>query len=435
MKKLPSEAPFVVKTFSQKQVSILSYWVDGSPFEQCNGIIADGAIRSGKTMSMSLSFVMWAMTRFKGENFAICGKTISSCRRNVVKDLKRMLKTRGYKVIDKLSINCLTITGVNGSNDFYIFGGTDERSQDLIQGITLAGLLLDEVALMPESFVLQATGRCSVEGRKLWFNCNPAGSAMHWFKQTWINRFREKELMYLHFTMDDNPSLSEKIKANYRSMYVGAFYRRYIEGRWVSAEGVIYDMWSPDENVFDESDYPDGVLLSGSRYIGVDYGTTNPMVLLDCIDIGRELLIKNEYYYSSRASASRAQKTDKEYADDFEEFVGYDHSVTVIIDPSADSFKVELRNRGYRLKDADNTVNDGIRVTATMIQQRRLKVARGKTPNFLHEIDAYVWDDKAAERGEERPVKENDHCMDACRYLCKTLITRRRLAFVKEDIT
>ena len=425
--KLLNETPFEIQTFSPKQIKILSYWTSGSAFEDCNGIIADGAIRSGKTMSMSLAFVMWAMTKFTDRNFAICGKTISSCRRNVIKDLKRMLRTRGYKVIDKRSINCLTITGVNGSNDFYIFGGTDERSQDLIQGVTLAGLLLDEVALMPESFVLQATGRCSVEGRKMWFNCNPAGSAMHWFKQTWINRFREKELLYLHFTMDDNPSLSEKMKAQYRSMYVGSFYRRYIEGKWVSAEGVIYDMWDAAQNIYTEDDYPENYMLSGTRYIGVDYGTTNPMVLLDCVDTGSELLIKNEYYYNCKLTPTKAQKTDAQYANDFEEFVGHDHSVTVIIDPSADSFKCELRNRGYRLKDADNTVNDGIRIMSTMIQKRRLKVLKDKTPNFLHEIDAYIWDEKAAEHGEERPVKENDHAMDACRYLCKTLITRRRL--------
>lgn len=401
----------------------MAWWTPGSPFADYDGIIADGAIRSGKSMSMSLSFVQWATTTFNGMNFGICGKTINSVRRNVVNDLKTMLEVRGYAVNDKLSTNCITIERNGHSNDFYLFGGTDERSQDLVQGITLAGILLDEVALMPESFVNQATGRCSVEGSKMWFNCNPAGSRMHWFKQLWINLFREKRLLYLHFTMDDNPSLSEKMKARYRAMYVGAFYRRYIEGRWVSAEGIIYDMWSP-ENIFEAM--PDQPIL-GTRYIGVDYGTTNPMVFLDCRDNGRELLIVNEYYYNSRAQTGRAQKTDKQYADDFENFVGHDHSVTVIIDPSAESFKVELRNRGYRLKDADNTVNDGIRVTSVMIQLRKLRVLKGMTPNLINEVESYIWDDKAVQRGEEKPVKENDHAMDAMRYLCNTLITRRRL--------
>ncbi len=172
---------FYFSPFSRKQKQVLTWWCPESPVHDKDGIIADGAIRSGKTVSMSLSFVMWAMSSFAGQNFAMCGKTIGSFRRNVLFWLKLMLRSRGYSITDHRADNLVVIRKNGIENYFYIFGGKDERSQDLIQGITLAGVFFDEVALMPESFVNQATGRCSVEGSKFWFNCNPDGP-YHWFK-------------------------------------------------------------------------------------------------------------------------------------------------------------------------------------------------------------------------------------------------------------
>lgn len=166
MKKKTSK--FVFHPFSKKQTQILTWWNGNSPVNDYDGVIADGAIRSGKTISMSLSFVVWAMENFQGQNFAMCGKTVGSFRRNVLFWLKIMLEGRGYGVEDKRSENLVIISKADKENYFYVFGGRDERSQDLIQGITLAGVLLDEVALMPESFVNQATGRCSVDGSKMW---------------------------------------------------------------------------------------------------------------------------------------------------------------------------------------------------------------------------------------------------------------------------
>lgn len=215
--------------FSIKQKKVLTWWMDNSPVHDMDGIIADGAIRSGKTISMSLSYVIFVMTKFNGQNAGMCGKTIGSFRRNVLFWLKLMLKARNYTVQDKRADNLLIVTKGNVTNYFYIFGGKDERSQDLIQGITLASCFFDEVALMPESFVNQATGRCSVEGSKWFFNCNP-GPPFHWFKKNWIDEAEKKNLLYLHFTMDDNLSLSEKIKARYKAMYTGVFYNRYILG-------------------------------------------------------------------------------------------------------------------------------------------------------------------------------------------------------------
>lgn len=178
---------FRFQPFSLKQKKVLTWWMSDSPVKDYDGIIADGAIRSGKTVSMSLAFVFWAMSTFNGQNFAMCGKTIGSFRRNVLFWLKLMLRSRGYQVTDHRSDNLVEISRGEVTNYFYIFGGKDERSQDLIQGITLAGVFFDEVALMPESFVNQATGRCSVEGSKYWFNCNPDGP-YHWFKVNWIDK-------------------------------------------------------------------------------------------------------------------------------------------------------------------------------------------------------------------------------------------------------
>ena len=186
---------------------------------------------------------------------------------------------------------------------FYIFGGKDESSQDLIQGITLAGCFFDEVALMPESFVNQATGRCSVDGSKFWFNCNPAGP-YHWFKVNWIDKRKEKHLIYLHFTMDDNLSLSERIKERYKAMYSGVFYQRYILGKWVVAEGIIYDMFDKAKHVINEIKDT----MTSKYYVSCDYGTQNATVFLlwQKKAMGDWVCIK-EYYYSGVRKVGRKQ--------------------------------------------------------------------------------------------------------------------------------
>lgn len=425
-KKNKNKLSFKFKPFSKKQRKVLNWWTENSPVKDADGIIADGAIRSGKTVSMSLSFIMWSMENFDGQNFGMCGKTVGSFRRNVWFWLKIMLISRGYKYKDHKTDNYIEITRSGKTNYFYIFGGKDEGSQDLIQGITLAGIFFDEVALMPESFANQGTGRCSVEGSKFWFNCNPDGP-IHWFYTNWILKAKEKNLLYLHFTMDDNLSLTEKIKNRYRSMYVGVFFKRYIQGLWAMAEGAIYDMWDSIKNEILEEDLPLGLQQIARRYIAIDYGTTNATVFLDIYDDGTDIWVTREYYYDSKEKM--AQKTDKQYGDDLEEFIKEGPSpVAIILDPSAASFKAEMRNRGYRIKAADNEVLDGIRMTATLIQQGRIKVVKKKCKRSLGDILSYVWDEKACQRGEEKPVKENDHGADALRYFVKTIIKPRRLA-------
>lgn len=416
---------FKFQPFSKKQRQVLNWWTSTSPVKDADGIIADGAIRSGKTVSMALSFVMWAMGNFDSCNLAMCGKTVGSFRRNVWSVLKLMLLSRGYKYTDHKTDNYVEITWHGKINYFYIFGGRDESSQDLIQGITLAGIFFDEVALMPESFVNQGTGRCSVDGSKYWFNCNPDGP-LHWFKVNWIDKAKEKNLIYLHFTMDDNLSLAEKIKQRYRNMYIGVFFKRFIQGLWVMASGAIFDMWTSGNEVTEDK-LPIDLKVNARRYIAIDYGTTNPMVFLDIYDDGDIIWMPREYYYDSKEK--QVQKTDKQYADDLVEFVNEGPFPRyIILDPSAASFKAELRSRGLRVKDADNEVSDGIRMTATMIAQKKIKAVSEKCKRTIGDITSYIWDEKAAERGEEKPVKQNDHGADALRYFVKTIIKPRRLA-------
>lgn len=442
---------FQFQPFSRKQRKVLNWWCRTSPVKDYDGTIADGAIRSGKTVSMSLSFVMWAMSSFAGQNFAMCGKTIGSFRRNVLFWLKLMLKSRGYKVADHRADNLLIVTRRGVENYFYIFGGKDERSQDLIQGITLAGVFFDEVALMPESFVNQATGRCSVEGSKFWFNCNPDGP-YHWFKQNWINksvgylgkeRVREiqeeaaaegrepdlKKLLYVHFTMDDNLSLAEEIKARYRSMYTGVFFKRYILGLWAMAEGIIYDMFDEKKHVVDTrklaEDYTKQTgydFWTQERYVSCDYGTQNPTAFLlwNKAADGR-WYCRKEYYYSGREKGR--QKTDKEYSEDLTGWLAGMSIRSVVLDPAAASFKAQLEKDGYKVKKAKNDVLDGIRFVATLLNQGSILFDKSCT-NLIMEFGSYIWDAKAAERGEDKPVKEHDHALDAARYMAYTVIRR-----------
>lgn len=415
---------FKFKPFSKKQKQILTWWMPKSKVKDYNGIIADGAIRSGKTVSMGLSFVIWAMETFNGENFAMCGKTVGSFRRNVLIPLKKMLITKGYKVTELKSENLVTVERKGKVNYFYIFGGRDERSQDLIQGVTLAGVLFDEVALMPESFVNQATGRCSIEGSKMWFNCNPK-EPNHWFYKNWIQEAKNKKMLYIHFMMEDNLSLTERIKQRYRSMYTGVFYKRYILGIWIVAEGAIYDMFNRKKNTYkDTEENIINLKYNSRRFISIDYGTANATVFLDWHDSGKEVLLDREYYWDSRKEGR--QKTDEEYADDLEKFVNKDEIERVIIDPSAASFIAVLKQRGWRVKTADNEVIDGIRMTSTMISKRFL-IVNEECQNTIDEMESYRWDEKASMKGKEQPIKDKDHAMDAMRYFIKTIIKAWRL--------
>lgn len=415
--------------FSKKQRMLFNWWVPDSPVKDSNGIIADGSIRAGKTIAMALSFIMWATYNYNHENFIMAGKTIKSFGRNVLAPLKNILPARGFTFTYKSADNLLTVSKNGRTNDFYIFGGRDESSQDLVQGMTAAGAYFDEVALMPESFVNQATGRCSVEGAKLWFNCNPAGP-MHWFKLRWIDKAKEKGLLKLHFTMDDNLSLSDEVKNRYKSMYSGVFYLRFIKGLWAVAEGLIYSMFG-DANLYDDDTRPVALYSTARRYITCDYGTTNPCVYLSIWDDGDVIWIDDEYRWDSKSEEAQRlpcpNKTDSEYCEDMRTFMTDNPSwqCQIIADPSAKSFITELRQKGFYVKEGDNDVLDGIRVCASLFQRKKIRVHK-RCKGLIRELQSYVWDEKAGQNGDEKPVKMLDHGCDALRYYCFTVLPEWR---------
>ena len=403
------------KPFSRKQLKVLSWWkVDGIK-DKYDAIIADGSVRSGKTVSMSISFLIWAMQSFSDCNFAICGKTVGSCRRNVIKPLVNMMGER-FTIKEKRSENLLVVSKNGKSNNFYIFGGKDESSQDLIQGITLAGVLFDEVALMPRSFVEQALARCSVEGARFWFNCNP-DNPNHWFHQEWIKKTEEKHALRLKFLMDDNLSLSRKVKERYYSLYQGTFFRRFILGEWVIAEGLVYQAYNDriDELLWDGNENE----LVGRYYISMDYGTINPCSMgLWCVT-DKDAIRIDEYYFDSRKEGY--QRTDEEHYAELEKLAGNRYIEDVIIDPSAASFKetIKRHNRLY-VKAAKNDVLNGIRVVSQMLNNGLIKISK-KCKAARAEFGMYRWNDKA---GEDAVIKENDHAMDDIRYMANTILKK-----------
>ena len=257
--------------FSRKQLLTLLWWKQAE-LNKYDGLICDGSVRSGKTVAMSVGFLLWAMSTFDGCKFALCGKTIEALRRNVVSLIPGLMDGI-MRVQERRSDNTMTVWGFGHVNTFYLFGGRDESSYTLIQGMTLAGVLFDEVALMPRSFVEQALARCSISGSRYWFNCNPEGPS-HWFYREWILKAEAHNALHLHFTMADNLALDPAVRARYETMYTGVFYQRYILGLWVAAEGIIYRPFADSIAAGDRRFYwpPDQPLRLWRVQIGVDFG-------------------------------------------------------------------------------------------------------------------------------------------------------------------
>lgn len=395
-----------------KRQKLAMLWWNQPKFKDRDALICDGSVRSGKTVSMTVGFILWSMSRFEEQKFAICGKTIGSLRRNIILNLRDWLPD-DFEIVEKRSENKLIITTKGKSNYYFLFGGTDEGSYALIQGITLAGVLMDEVVLMPRSFVDQAVARCSIPGSKMWFNCNPEGP-QHWFYKEWVLKAKERNALHIHFTMNDNLALDPKIKARYERSFEGVFYRRYILGLWVAAEGIVYPMFDRKLHTTDEHG------SGGICFLSLDYGTVNPTAMgLWRIKDGAATM-EREYYHNSRETGR--QKTDEEYYADLVAFVGETPIEAIIIDPSAASFKECIRrHRQFRVMDADNNVLDGIRFVGTMIKKGNVKI-HSSCKETLTEFEAYKWDEKHGEKtGEDAVIKEHDHSMDQMRYLFHTL--------------
>lgn len=403
---------------SQKQRQIMAF-----PFTRFDALIADGAIRSGKTSFMMLAFVDDAMRRYNGQRFAICGKTVDSTVKNIVVPYLGVNWAQDkYNLSWRRADKVLLVSDGKHQNIFEVFGGKDESSFSLIQGRTLAGVLFDEVALQPRSFVEQALARCSVEGSRFWFNCNPE-SPKHWFYEEWVKQPNKHNALHLHFELDDNPALTEEIKARYRSMYSGVFYDRYILGKWVAADGIIYPQFDEAKHVVKSKprDY-------AKYYVSIDYGTHNPT------SMGLWGLYNRKWYrvadsYFDSVKQMR-QRTDEEHYRELHNLIadntGGQKPVAVIVDPSAASFIECIKRHGeYRVRQADNDVLSGIANVSTELNAGRLLFC-----DCCHEIFdeflSYIWDQKAAERGEDKPVKQYDHAMDDMRYFVQTVLYKNK---------
>lgn len=408
-----------ITKLSPKQKLVLK-WAHLTKFKNRKAIICDGSVRSGKTVSMILGFVHWAMRFFDGKNFGICGKTISSTERNIILPLLNMPDITDYYSLQYIRGENKRIIIRSGShtNTFFIFGGKDESSYTLVQGITLSGVLFDEVALMPKSFVDQAVARTLSEPEaRYWFNCNPE-SAEHWFYKEWICNTRQKKALHLHFTMQDNPILSPEQIADAERLYTGVFYNRYIKGLWCVAEGLIYPMFDKAVHVTHHPELQPG----GDYYISCDYGTLNPTSAgLWYLQPDGHAIRLREYYYDGRKT--KTPRTDEEHYAALEQLAGdvAGKVRSVIVDPSAASFIECIRRHGlFRVWQADNSVLNGIRDTSSLLQMQYLHICDNCT-DIIREFSLYRWDESATE---DRPIKENDHAMDDMRYFVRTAMTR-----------
>ncbi len=400
-----------LEPFSEKQLKLLSWWSEGSNYSGYDAIICDGAVRSGKTFCMGISFILWAFYRHSGASFAICAKTIRSVRRNVTTPITPVLREMGFSVHENISSNYLQIAYRGRENRFYLFGGKDESSASLIQGMTLSGVLLDEVALMPRSFVEQAMARCSKDDSKFWFNCNPEHPA-HWFYLEWIKKAEEKNAFYLHFLMEDNPSLSNSVRKRYENLYSGTFYRRFVKGEWTAVTGAVYPFMESD-NAYVK--VPDGEFEDYA--VSCDYGTVNPASFgLWGLKSGVWYRI-DEYYYDSKKEG--LQRTDEEHYRGLLELVGERAVSRITVDPSAASFIELIKRYGrFNVLPAENSVTDGIRQVLAALKEGRIKICENCL-SAKREFSLYRWDEK---EGREAPVKENDHAMDDIRYFVTTIL-------------
>ena len=385
-------------------------WWNRPGLKNFDGIVCDGAVRSGKTLCMSVGFFLWSMAEFDSQVFALCGRTVGSLRRNIIDHLPKWLGP-DFRIRSLRTENKLVVCWSGRQNTYYLFGGAEEGTAGSIQGMTLAGALLDEAALLNRGFLEQACARCSVTGSKLWFNCNPEGPE-HWFYTQWVCKAGQKNLLRLTFTMQDNPALDESIRQRYERMYTGVFYRRFVLGQWCRTEGLVYE--------FDREKHVAKQLTQGGRYyISVDYGTMNPFSAgLWCVSGGKAVRIR-EFYYDGRQQG-RAM-TDEEYYRALEKLAGEQIIEKVIVDPSAASFIAAIRAHGrFSVRKARNHVLPGIQLVARLLEEGAVLIGP-QCRDTIREFGLYAWEDGS----KDIPRKENDHAMDDVRYFCATVMGRR----------
>lgn len=382
---------------SAKQQKILAF-----PYSKYDALICDGAVRSGKTSIMMWAFVRWAMENFSGQRFGVCGRTVDSCTKNIIVPFTAMsLAEERYIIRWRRGDKVMEVRRGAVTNYFEVFGGKDEASYTLIQGRTLAGVLLDEVVLMPRSFVEQALARCSVDGAKLWFSCNP-GSPHHWFYQEWIKRHRERNALYLHFEMRDNPGLSEKTLARYENMYAGIFYDRYVRGLWVAAEGVVYKDFANNTEKYLIDDPLKWAEEQGTKFsvisIGVDFGGTKSATKFQATGITKDyrvVALEEEYIKNEEIDPDAMNRRFATFCQLITSKYGYsqtraDSAETVLIrglDHTAQKMRL-----GTQVKNALKLqITDRIRLVVLLTKQGRFKVSRS-CPHLIDALQTAIYD-------------------------------------------
>lgn len=402
---------FEWKPFSQKAVHSLQE-------STCRINVWEGSVRSGKTISSIIRWIQYVQSQPANAKLLMIGKSERTLKRNILDVIIEMVGPKNA---------CFKY----GTGEFLLFGrpidcvgANDERSSDKIRGMTCAGAYVDEVTLVPESFWAMLMSRLSVKGAKCFCTTNPDGP-MHWFKVQYLDREDELDLIRFHFTLDDNPSLDPDYVRSLKKEYTGLWFKRFIQGLWVMAEGAIYQQWDEKVHAVRTQDVVRELARAErsdrkqfrNYAVGVDYGTNNPcafvMVGFDRFD-GPKYVVK-EYYWNGRRAGK--QKTDSDYARDLQDFMDGYRVSAIMVDPSALSFLTELRRQGINPTAANNDVLDGIRYVSSQLSTENLFVDRNNCPSLCAEFASYVWDEKAGEKGEDKPKKENDHALDALRYV------------------
>ncbi|MGP9622208.1 MULTISPECIES: PBSX family phage terminase large subunit [unclassified Corynebacterium] len=371
--------------------------------------IWDGAVRSGKTFAWIMLMLEEIAQFTKKDNkpggaLLIVGKNRDSIYRNVFEPIETVDELELVRPFVKYRQGAATAR-IFGQR-VHVIGANDAGSESRIRGMTAARAWADELTVLHPSFFNQLMNRLSAPGAKMYATTNP-DSPGHWLKKEYLDNLDDLPWSYHHFTMADNPALTETYKENMRRSYTGLWYKRFILGLWVSAEGAIYDMWDEDRMVVDPQDIPP---IERVLSLGIDYGTTHPTAgqLLGLGTDGRLYVI--DEWHPTRA-------TDGALSADLTRWLTqHPDPEWVYVDPAAASFRLQLFEDGYRkLRPADNHVIDGIRTVATLLDTGALRISSTCT-GLIKELPGYRWDDKAAEKGDEKPIKENDDYTDALRY-------------------
>lgn len=362
-------------------------------------------MRSGKTWISLVLWAFWVATMPEMGSFLMVAKTLTSLRRNCLELLEKLVGKKNF------TYSLSKKEGRLFGRMIYLEGVNDVRAESKIRGMTLQGAYCDEVTLFTEDFFSMLLSRLSEPGAKLMATTNP-DNPNHWLMKKYIERSDELDMFVMKFLIDDNIFLDPIYIENLKKEYTGVFYERFILGRWVIAEGLVYPMFDPRKHVATFEEPKDALW-----YISIDYGTMNPCSMgLWAIYNGKAYRVK-EYYHDGREK--NVQKTDEEYYMELEKLAGDRLIQQVVVDPSAASFIATIRQHGkFRVKKAKNDVLDGIRVTSGFLNDGRLIIDESCT-NIIREFQTYSWDEKSPE---DKVIKEYDHAMDETRYLCYTIL-------------